>query len=146
MTRKHFLAFEWTDESFAERIGDPEAADAAVGKIVLNFAELEFELDQSLALVGVLPVRSEATGPAAASFRAKLDRLVSLVPHLDGLVRFNTGAAPAVGVFAEFRPGCLEAAALYGQVLTGPKRTTETPGVPDPAQPLNSPPSFLRAA
>jgi len=41
---KYLMSFEWTDETFEERIGEPNALDAAIGKITMKFSDLEHEI------------------------------------------------------------------------------------------------------
>ena len=43
---KHLTPFEWTGETFEERIGEPEAFEAAVGRIATNFSDLEHTLNR----------------------------------------------------------------------------------------------------
>ena len=61
-TMKYHSDFEPSGESFAERIGTPDAFDAAIGRIVLGFRFLE---DTARNIIILLPARNQ---PADASW------------------------------------------------------------------------------
>lgn len=113
---KYLAPFDWTGDTFEDRIGEPEAFDAAVGRIAMNFSDLEHTVDRFVwQLVRLLP-RRPATEPSRLSFRGKVDLLASTVSELKDVLRFNAGPAPSDEFFAEIKHNCLQAHALYREI------------------------------
>src|ERR1700731_721313 len=79
---KYFHDFESTGLSFAERVGDPEELDAAIGKITLDFQYLEDTARNLIVLLSKADSKVAHIMTAELSFRQKLDVLASLVRHL----------------------------------------------------------------
>ena len=114
---KHMYSFEWTGETFEERIGEPEAFEAAVGKIAMNFADLEHTVDHLISpLTRIQPGRM-IVAPATMSFKQKIDLMASTVSKLKEVLSFNTGPAPTHEVFGELRHICVQADALYREII-----------------------------
>ncbi len=78
----YFHDFEISGVSFADRIGDPEEFDAAIGKIALNFSYLEDTARNIIVLLSKADSKVGHIMTAELSFRQKIDVLASLVRHL----------------------------------------------------------------
>jgi hypothetical protein len=114
---KHLTPFEWSRETFEERIGEPEAFEAAVGKIAMNFSDLEHTVGRFVRyLTGLQPGRP-TIDPVSLSFGRKVDLLASTVSELKDVLPFNTGPAPADEFFGELEHNCIQADALYRQIM-----------------------------
>lgn len=109
--------FERTGCCFEERTGDPDTFSSAIGRITLNFSELEDQV--CLAITKLLAV-SENIGfiiTAESSFRNRMHLLGSLVRHLASTTKFNTGPNDAVEMFSELMALCFKAEELRNQIL-----------------------------
>ena len=71
--------FRVTGETFAERIGEPDEFDAALGRIVQGFSYLEDSVRNVICLLLGADLSVGKIVTAEASFRQKLDLLGSLV-------------------------------------------------------------------
>ena len=116
MRMKHLAPFGWTGDTFEDRIGEPVAFEAAVGRIAMNFSDLEHTVDRFIwHLVSLLP-RRPAAETSTLSFRGKVDLLASTVSELKDVLCFNTGPAQADEFFGELKHNCIQADALYREV------------------------------
>ncbi len=75
---RHFEDFKRTGTSFAERAGEPEENDAALGNVVLNFSYLEGSVSNVVVLLMGGDTDMARIALAEVSFRTKLDMLGSL--------------------------------------------------------------------
>jgi hypothetical protein len=78
---KHLQDFEFSGETFDEKIGDPTQFDAALGKIVLSFSFLEDSVRNIICLLLGADPTSGRIVAAALGFRQRLDVMASLVRH-----------------------------------------------------------------
>jgi hypothetical protein len=100
---RFYFPFEWTGDTFEERIGEPEAFDAAFGKLVMNHMRLDRAVDRTLhRIAGTMPQGSE-DGSAGPSFGRRMDLLTLLVSEPQDTVPFNTAPTLAEEVFGELR-------------------------------------------
>jgi hypothetical protein len=114
---KYLQSFDWTGETFEERIGEPDPVEAAVGRIAMNFSDLEHTVDRFFHyLAGLQPGRA-IISPATLSFRQKVDLLASTVSELKDVLGFNTGPAPTDEFFGELKHNCIQADALYREIM-----------------------------
>ena len=114
---KHFEDFKRTGDSFEERTGVPDAFSAAIGRINLNFSDLEdrvaleigklFKIDESLAQIITCEL----------SFKNKLHILSSLVRHFLRTRKFNTGHGDPLEVLSELIGLCFKAEELRNQIF-----------------------------
>jgi hypothetical protein len=100
---RRFEEFKRTHVPFEDRIGLPEPAEAALGRIVLGFAYLEDTTRNLLAWLGGLNATEGQIVAAQMSFSQKLDAIQALTLHRLGPVHADDGesaAGQAVGLFA----------------------------------------------
>lgn len=114
---KHMNAFEWTGETFEERIGPPDSVEAAVGKISMNFADLEHTTNRLIRDIAQFEPGRPTIDPSTLSFRQKIGVLESTVSRLKDFVPFNTGHAQTEEFFDELNYICVEADVLYREVM-----------------------------
>ena len=114
---KHLRPFEWSGDTFEERIGEPEAFDAALGRIVMNFSRLDHAVDQFIRSLRGLQRGCPIIDLARLSFKRKVDLLASTVSDLNDVLPFNAGPAPTDEFFGELKHNCLQADALYRQIM-----------------------------
>jgi hypothetical protein len=91
---KFFHDFERTGEGFAERVGDPVEFYDAMGRIALNFSDLE---NTSSIVIVLLSSTDPEVGhilAAELSFRQKIDVLASLARQRSAVLS-NTSVRPA---------------------------------------------------
>jgi hypothetical protein len=76
--QRYYSRLEHSGLSYEERVGQPEAIEAAIGRIAINFAELEKELSSVISFLigGNIEVGKIVT--AELSFRGKLTLMSSL--------------------------------------------------------------------
>ena len=109
--------FYVTGESFEERTGDPDAFSAAVGRIVIYFAELR---DQVSKAIHLMLRQNENVGEAITCqmpFADQVQLMASLVRSLQERQPFNVGTWDADVLLAELVERCLRAEELRNQVL-----------------------------
>jgi hypothetical protein len=79
---KHHQEFQFTDETFEERIGPADESDAALGRIVSGFSFLEDSVRNVICLLlNASDTRVGQIVCAGIGFRQKLDVMASLVRH-----------------------------------------------------------------
>jgi hypothetical protein len=115
---RYLRAFEWSGETFKERVGEPDSLEAAVGKIVMNFADLEEVADRELRYLEELWLGHPVVDSATITFNQKIQRIGISVSKLKDILLFNRGSAPADELFGELKHNCIQADALYRQVMT----------------------------
>ena len=114
---KHLRPFEWSGETFEERVGEPEAFDAALGMIAMRFSQLDHMVDQFTRDIVGLQRGRPIIDVAMLSFKRKIVLLASTVSDLKDVLPFNTGPAPTDEFFGELKHNCLQADALYRQIM-----------------------------
>ena len=114
---KYLKVFQWSGETFKDRAGEPDAFEAAVGKIAMNFADLEQVADRELRYLEELRLGRPVVDSAAITFNQKIQRIGVSVSHLKDILRFNRGSAPADELFGELKHNCIQADALYRYVM-----------------------------
>jgi hypothetical protein len=114
---KYLKAFEWSGETFKDRVGEPDAFEAAVGKIAMNFADLEHTANRLVRDIAQLEPGRPTINPSSMSFIQKINVLASTVSRLKDLVPFNTGDAQTQEFFDELKRLCVEADVLYREVM-----------------------------
>jgi hypothetical protein len=114
---QYYQDFELSGLPFGARVGPPDPVSVAVGRMALNFAELDASL--SGILNSLLEGNEGWSGllTAALSFDAKLALLDERVRLLTPTRAFNTGDIDPLELFAELRSQCARAARLRAQVL-----------------------------
>jgi hypothetical protein len=78
---KHYDDFKLSGESFAERIGEPDEFDAAIGHLALGFSFLEDTAHNVIVLLSGTKSELGHIMAAGLSFRQKLDVVASLARH-----------------------------------------------------------------
>ena len=114
---RYLRAFEWSGETFKDRVGEPDSLEAAVGKIAMNFADLDEVADRELRYLAELRLGHPVVDSAVVTFSQKIWRIGIFVAQLEGVLQFNSWA-PANELFGELKHNCLQADALYRQVMT----------------------------
>jgi hypothetical protein len=114
---RYYPPFEYSGDSFVERVGSPDPASAAIGQIALQFAALEAHLATTLNHLMEGDAGWEDVLTQALSFDAKLDLLEARVHLLAPTGAFNTGDVEPLELFAELRACCAQASRLRAQVL-----------------------------
>lgn len=86
---EYYLNPEFTRETFEERTGDPDSFSAGIGRIVLNFSELEAQISNGIVKCLELDGERGRIVTSEIPFKSKVHILSSLVKHLSGKWRFN---------------------------------------------------------
>ncbi|WP_289284369.1 MULTISPECIES: hypothetical protein [unclassified Methylophaga] len=108
---------EHTSFTFEERTGDPDSFSTAIGRIVLNFSELEMQISKAIVLcLGADPERSSIV-ISELSFRSKVHVLASLVKFMAPSTRFNTGNDDTLECWRKIERQCFRAEEKRNQIL-----------------------------
>ena len=86
---EYFRSFDWTDDTFENRVGKPEALYAALGIITMNFSELEYVIDRVVAYLSGLRRDEPTADLTELSFKRKVVDLLAR-----GFSELNSGCAP----------------------------------------------------
>jgi hypothetical protein len=121
----YYHPFERSGLSYEARVGLPDALSAAIGQVVLQFADLDAELSATLRRLTVGDAGWGLLLTAALPFAEKLAWLEARVRALGPRGAFNTGTIDPGALFAELQAQCLRAAQLYAEVLD-PDRVANT--------------------
>ncbi len=109
---KYFEEFQPSGYTFRERIGEPNAFDAGIGKIVLCFSDLEEIVARTLLqLLVFIPATSELL------FKNKVDMMASLVRQRLPSTRFNVGDNPPFEVLDELVKSLFQAEELHSLIM-----------------------------
>jgi hypothetical protein len=113
----HLADFCRSGYSFEERIGDPDAFSAAIGRIAICFSQLEEQLSRAIhSLLATDPPTGEIV-TSRLSFKGKVDILASLVRSQIGTRRFNTGMIDSEELLDELLERCFRAEELRNRIL-----------------------------
>jgi len=114
---KYFLEFQQSGCTFRERIGEPNAFDAGIGRIVLCFSDLEEILSNTLLQLLVLIPRYGRIITSELSFKNKVDMMASLVRQRLPSTRFNVGDDPPVETLDELVKILFQAEELHNKIM-----------------------------
>ncbi len=114
---KYFEEFHPTGATFRERIGEPNAFDAGIGKIVLCFSYLEEIVSNSLLQLLELHPGDGWIVTSELSFKNKVDMMASLVRQRLPSTRFNVGDDPPVEVLDELVKILFQAEKLHNRIM-----------------------------
>lgn len=108
---------ETTGDSFEDRTGDPDSFSAGIGRVVLNFSELESQLSTGIAKCLTLDKTLGRIVTSEISFAVKVHMLSSLIRHLAPKRRFNVGNDDPISSWAKISAQCFRAEELRNQVM-----------------------------
>jgi len=114
---KYFEEFHPSGYTFRERIGEPNAFDAGIGRIALCFADLEEILSNTLLQLLVLLPPDGWIVTSELSFKNKVDMMASLVRQRLSSTRFNVGDDPPVEVLDELVKILFQAEKLHNRIM-----------------------------
>jgi hypothetical protein len=114
---KFYYHFRRTDLTFEERTGEADAFSAAIGRVVLNFSELESRLTVALSKIHGLDEETGQILTCEISFNDKVDMLASTVRHRGEKMTFYNESVDAIDMFSELATLCLKAKELRDQVM-----------------------------
>ncbi len=103
--------------TFREKIGEPNAFDAGIGRIVLCFSDLEVIVSNALLKLLVLIPRYGRIVTAELSFKNKVDMMASLVRQRLPSTRFNVANEPPVEVLDELVKILFQAEELHNRIM-----------------------------
>lgn len=113
----HYDNPETTGYSFEERTGDPDSFSAGIGRVVLNFSELESQLSAGIANCLSLDQSRGRVVTSELSFRVKVHMLSSLIRELLPGRRFNVGRDEPIECWSRISAQCFRAEELRNQVM-----------------------------
>jgi hypothetical protein len=111
------VEFKRTGETFEERAGKGDVFSSAIGRIALNFSDLEDQV--STAIIKLLKLE-EKTGDivtAEMSFKNKLHMMAALVRHFIPTIQFNTGENNPDEELSELIKFCTKSEQLRNQIM-----------------------------
>lgn len=108
---------ETSGNSFEERTGDPDSFSAGIGRIVLNFSELESQLSAGIVKCLNLEQSLGRIITSEISFGVKVHMLSSLVRHLASERKFNVGIDEPLSCWAKISAQCFRAEEMRNQVM-----------------------------
>jgi len=114
---KYFEEFQLSGYTFRERIGEPNAFDAGIGRIVLCFSDLEDTVSSTLLQLLVLIPRYGRIVTSELSFKNKVDMMASLVRQRLPSTRFNVGDNPPVELLDELVKILFQAEELHNRIM-----------------------------
>ncbi len=114
---KYFEEFQPSGYTFRERIGEPNAFDAGIGKIAFNFSDLEEIVSKALLQLLVLTPRYGWIFTSELSFKNKVDMMASLVRQRLASTRFNVADNPPVEVLDELVKILFQAEDLHNRIM-----------------------------
>ncbi len=114
---KYFEEFHPSGYTFRERIGEPNAFDAGIGRIALCFADLEEILSNTLLQLLVLTPRYGWIFTSELSFKNKVDMMASLVRQRLPTTRFNVANDPPGEVLNELVKILFQAEELHNRIM-----------------------------
>jgi len=106
---EYYLNPEFTGDTFEERTGDPDSFSAGIGRIVLNFSELEAQISNGIVKCLQLDEERGRIVTSEISFKSKVYILSSLVKHLSGQWKFNVGDRDTLKCWEEIQKQCFRA-------------------------------------
>ncbi|MBI4293427.1 MAG: hypothetical protein HY661_18280 [Betaproteobacteria bacterium] len=113
----HFANPETTGFTFEERTGDPDSFSAGIGRVVLNFSELESQLSAAIASCLKLDPSVGRIVTSEISFAVKMHMLSSLTRHLATTRTFNVGRDDPIDGWAKISAQCFRAEELRNQIM-----------------------------
>ncbi len=114
---KYFEEFQPSEYTFRERIGDPNAFDAGIGKIVLCFSDLEVIVSNALLQLLVLIPCYRRNVTAELLFKNKVDTMASLVRQRLPSTCFNVANDPPGEVLDELVKILFQAEDLHNRIM-----------------------------
>jgi hypothetical protein len=103
--------------SFEERTGDPDSFSAGIGRVVLNFSELESQLSAGIVKCLKLDQSLGRIVTSELSFGVKVHMLSSLVRHLTPQNKFNVGDDDPLSCWEKISAQCFRAEEMRNQVM-----------------------------
>ena len=108
---------EKTGASFEERTGDPDTFSAGIGRIVLNFSELECQISNGIITCLELDAERGRIVTSELSFKSKVHILSSLVKYLVPKWKFNVGNNDALECWTKIEKQCFRAEEKRNQIM-----------------------------
>ncbi len=103
--------------TFRERIGEPNAFDAGIGRIVLCFIDIEVLVSKAILQLLVLIPRYGRIVTSELSFKNKVDMMASLVRQRLPTTRFNVANGPPGEVLNELVKILFQAEELHNRIM-----------------------------
>lgn len=110
-------AFARSGDSFEDRVGVPEAFDAAIGHVAMAFSYIEDTLSESIGELLRIDSRSTAAVTAEMSFRNKVHLFASLVRLQLEHVQFNVGTLDPQAYLGELIGACFKCEEMRNSVM-----------------------------
>jgi hypothetical protein len=114
---EYYLNPEFTGDTFEERTGDPDSFSAGIGRIVLNFSELEAQISRGIVKCLELDEKRGRIVTAEISFKNKVYILSSLIKHLSGQWKFNVGDNDTLKCWEKIEKQCFRAEEKRNQIM-----------------------------
>jgi hypothetical protein len=108
---------EFTGDTFEERTGDPDSFSSGIGRIVLNFSELEAQISNGIVKCLEMDEERGRIVTSEISFKSKVHILSSLIRHLSGKWKFNVGDEDALRCWEEIERQCFRAEEKRNQIM-----------------------------
>jgi len=112
-----YLNPEFTGDTFEERTGDPDSFSAGIGRIVLNFSELETQISNGIVKCLELDEERGHIVTSEISFKNKVHILSSLVKHLSGQWKFNVVNRDSLKCWEKIEKQCFRAEEKRNQIM-----------------------------
>lgn len=112
-----FDDFQYTEYSFASRIGDPKETNDAIGQVIINFSKLEEVMSERIMCMLDLNDNTGHIICAELSFKQKLHIFSSLVQELESECHFNLGPHPLKEVLKELINVCKQAEDMRNTIV-----------------------------